>query len=275
MKNADKKIKTNSNINLFESKEIQNTIKSKKEIKSLNSFNPYHKNYLFYSLILIYIIFTCNIRGTNNIRTIQMRISFISLKIKGPGFRNVFSSNVRAPPTEIDINGYFMRYNGSYRLYLNQSDNEIKLYFSGYDITTCNYLFMGCSSIYEMDLSNFDASKVAAMTLMFYQCTSLVSINLNNLVTPRLKNMKNMFVLCKSLVSLNFSNFNTSLVSDMESTFYGLESLVSLDLSQNDLSNVQTMYGAFYNCTNLRYLKLPNTNLPKLHKFKIFKITKY
>ena len=41
-------------------------------------------------------------------------------------------------------------------------------------------LFDGCSSLKELDLSNFNTNNVTDMSYMFYECSLLKELNLNN-----------------------------------------------------------------------------------------------
>ena len=60
-------------------------------------------------------------------------------------------------------------------------------------INRCDFMFSGLSNITEIDLSNFDSSKVVNMSNMFSYCTKLKKINLWNINTTLVKEMKNLF----------------------------------------------------------------------------------
>ena len=51
------------------------------------------------------------------------------------------------------------------------------------------------------------------MSCMFYNCSSLKELNLSNFNTKNVTNMSYMFGYCSSLKELNLSNFNTSKVN--------------------------------------------------------------
>ena len=46
-------------------------------------------------------------------------------------------------------------------------------------------MFGYCKSITEINLSNFDTSKVTYMNNMFFKCTSLTSLDLSNFDTSK------------------------------------------------------------------------------------------
>ncbi len=53
------------------------------------------------------------------------------------------------------------------------------------------------------------------MKYMFNGCSSLKELNLSNFNTNNVTNMASMFDGCSSLEELNLSNFNTNNVTDM------------------------------------------------------------
>ena len=54
---------------------------------------------------------------------------------------------------------------------------------------------------------------------MFDYCSSLKELNISNFITNNVNNMNNMFANCSSLKELNISNFNTNNVTDMNGMF--------------------------------------------------------
>ena len=57
------------------------------------------------------------------------------------------------------------------------------------------------------------------MALMFHDCSSLKELNISNFNTNNVKTMKCMFYGCSSLKELNISNFNTKNVTRMNGMF--------------------------------------------------------
>ena len=72
---------------------------------------------------------------------------------------------------------------------------------------TC-YMFRDCSSLTNINLSNFNTQNVTDMSCMFSHCSSLTNINLSKFNTQNVTNMSRMFYECKSLSNLNLSKFN-------------------------------------------------------------------
>ena len=165
-----------------------------------------------------------------------------------------------------------------------ESDYEIKLWLDPTDKTAYYYtepekvylneqssdMFSRNSNenkignIKDLDISNFDTSKVTQMSGMFSGMSSLTSLDLSNFDTSAATSMRVMFSDMSSLTSLDLSSFNTSNVTDMEGMFYNVSSLTSLDLSNLDTSKVEDMVGMFRGMSSLTSLKLPNFNTSKV-----------
>ena len=176
-----------------------------------------------------------------NIIFLRERSSFIefqsyniTLKIKGIGTKKVFSSsnsfNIIYHPNKVYINGNETN-EVHHSYYLDQIDNYIELIWNNC-ITDCQFMFSGCSDIYEINLANFDTSKVIHMNRMFQDCSSLTSLNLSNFDTSKVIWMNHIFSGCSSLTSLDLSSFNTSIT--------------------------QSMHFMFENCINLEYINMKN-----------------
>ena len=127
-------------------------------------------------------------------------------------------------------------------------------------------MFTSCSNITEIDLSNFDSSRVTNMSSMFSDCTSLISINFTNFITSQVEQMDYMFYECSSLISLNLSSFDTSKVTDMNCMFSRCLSLSSLDLSNFRTPKVKSIIFMFYYSPNLEYINLNNFITSSLEK---------
>ena len=59
------------------------------------------------------------------------------------------------------------------------------------------------------------------MERMFSGCSSLIELNLSNFNTNNVSNMRGMFTNCSSLIELNISIFNVNNVTDMNDMFFG------------------------------------------------------
>ena len=141
------------------------------------------------------------------------------------------------------------------KVYLNT--NSSMMFFSGESEQKIK-------NILELDLSNFDTSKVANMSHMFNGMRNLTTLNLSNFNTSNVTNMGGMFFSMTNLTTLNLSNFDTSKVTDMGSMFYGISNLTTLNLSNFNTSQVTIMGGMFYGMSNLTTLNLSNFDTSKV-----------
>ena len=161
-----------------------------------------------------------------------------------------------------------------------ESDYEIKLWLDPTDKTAYYYaepekVYLNAYSgrmfyskpdeqkiknISEINLSNFDTSKVTNMEAMFTGMSNITSLNLSNFDTSKVTSMDAMFGNMSSLINLNLSNFNTSKVTNMDSMFLGMYNLTTLDLSNFDTSKVTNMYGMFSDMNNLTTINLSSFN---------------
>ncbi len=119
-------------------------------------------------------------------------------------------------------------------------------------VTNMSYMFYGCSSLTELNLSSFNTSAVTNMSYMFMNCSKLATLNVSNFNTNKVTNMSAMFSGCSSLTELSILNFRTGEVTDMHDMFRFCKSLVNLDLENFDTDKVTNMSSMFSNCVLLK-----------------------
>ena len=105
------------------------------------------------------------------INSFNFKSSKITLKIKGIGEINVLGNeeikkfqNINYLK-EIKINGKIQD-EIKYNYYFNKKDNYVELIWSD-DLDNCDNMFYKCSSITEINLSNFNTSNVTSMYCMY------------------------------------------------------------------------------------------------------------
>ena len=59
-----------------------------------------------------------------------------------------------------------------------------------------NYMFYGCSSLEELNLSNFNTNNVIYMNGMFLGCSSLKELNISNFNFDKVTDIDRMFAQC-------------------------------------------------------------------------------
>jgi surface protein len=114
------------------------------------------------------------------------------------------------------------------RNYFNENDNVSKFkIIIDYQVKSFKKLFYYCKCIEYIYFKKFYRNNIDNMNSMFYGCSSLKELNLSNFNTNtnNVTNMKGMLYGCSSLEELNLSNFNTNNVTNMVCMFYGCYSL--------------------------------------------------
>ena len=159
---------------------------------------------------------------------------------------------------EIKINNELFPFNYFYK-FKSKGKYIIKYSFKN-NINKARYMFGGCSSFTNINLSNFNTNNVIDMGYMFFGCSSLTNINLSNFNTNNVTDMHSMFSRCSSLSNINLSNFNTNNVTDMGYMFDGCSSLVNINLSNFNTSKATDMSYMFSGCSSLTKINLYNFN---------------
>ena len=159
---------------------------------------------------------------------------------------------------EIRINDELIKFK-YFHTFKNEGDYTIEYTFKNL-LTKTDYMFFECSSLINIDLSNFSTQNVTNMYSMFNGCSSLINIDLSNFNTQNVTNMSCMFKNCSSLINIDLSNFNTQNVIYIDSMFNGCSSLINIDLSNFDTQNATNMYSMFNGCSSLKNINLSNFN---------------
>ena len=113
-------------------------------------------------------------------------------------------------------------------------------------------MFENCTSLKEIDLSNFETENVYSMNDMFMNCSSLKTIDTSKFNTAKVKDMQFMFYNCKLLKNIDLTNFDTSKVTDFSRMFWGCSNFTTLNLSSFDTAKAWHMGWMFRNCTKLK-----------------------
>ena len=91
-------------------------------------------------------------------------------------------------------------------------DNWVIYYYSDADVIDLNknssYMFDMCTSLVDVDFSNFNASSVVEMNYMFQWCSSLLNMNLSNWDVKSVNYSNYMFSWCENLENVDLSNWN-------------------------------------------------------------------
>ena len=238
----------------------------------LKKVNIKRKIFKYNIIIIRYIIiinsFILLILNNNNFLIGSKFANIIKLKIKGTGYNYILSTDTKEYFSEeyypnITYINDIQKSSISNNYYFDKDDNFVVLIWNN-TIDDTSGMFHDCSNITEIDLSNFDTSKVINMAYMFSGCLQLTSLDLSNFNTSNVYNMMSMFSLCSELSSLDLSNFDTSKVIVMADMFGFCTKLSSLDLSNFDTSRVEEMNCMFCGCSELYSLDLSDFDTSKV-----------
>ena len=125
-------------------------------------------------------------------------------------------------------------------------------------------MFYGCSSLASLDVSKWDTSNVEYLPVMFYECMSLSSLDLHGWNTSKVKDVEGMFIACSGLKELDISGWKTSNVNSMRGIFQGCSSLTTLEVGNWDTSNVGDMSNMFHGCSSLASLDVSKWNTSRV-----------
>ena len=222
----------------------------------------------------------------------ETKNSEIHLVVIGDGEQHILNELFYRKPIEIYLNN--VKQNSIEKSYYLPYDlNNVTLIFEE-GIDSCENMFKDLINLKEIDLSNFDFSKVTKMNYMFRNCNNLEKINFGKINTSSVNDMSYLFSECKNLISIDLSYFDTSSVTNMNYIFSGCEIIKTIDVSSFNTSNVQEMEdifsycyelvsinvsnfdtskviimkGMFYCCKKLKYLDLQNFNISSSVNFK-------
>lgn len=165
----------------------------------------------------------------------------------------------------------YLNTNSSMMFFSGESEQKIKnileLDLSNFDtskVANMSHMFNGMRNLTTLNLSNFDTSKVTNMGSMFYGISNLTTLNLSNFNTSQVTIMGGMFYGMSNLTTLNLSNFNTSKTTDMRSMFNGMTNLASLNISSFNTENVENMSGMFSQAQKIEHLDLSHFRTDKV-----------
>lgn len=123
--------------------------------------------------------------------------------------------------------------------------------FNTSKVTLFEQMFEYMTNLKTLNISSFDVSQCGNFAYMFRQCQNLTMLDLSNFYTNSATYMAGMFTECYKLTSLNVSNFKTDTVTNMRTMFSYCSLLPILDLSSFNTSNVTNFSEMFYGCSTL------------------------
>ena len=93
-----------------------------------------------------------------------------------------------------------------YKMFYNIKNLDSIYFYKNFDtknIQNFKWMFYGCTSVTEIDMTSFDTSSLVYMDRMFYDCQSLISVDLSSFDTTNLKGIEGLFIRGYSLQKIN------------------------------------------------------------------------
>ena len=124
-------------------------------------------------------------------------------------------------------------------------------------VRTFNSMFSSISSntgemkLQSLDLSKWDTSSAESMGWMFYGCGSLTELDLSDWNMPNLTTVGHMFADCFNLVNIDLTGWQTPSLVCLDGMFNDCRSLKTIDMSSFDTSNVKEFSQLFEACYSL------------------------
>lgn len=119
-------------------------------------------------------------------------------------------------------------------------------------VTNMAYMFYGCESLTDIDLSYFNTAGVTSMYGMFYGCRNLSSIDLSQFNTASVTNMGSMFRNCGSLQGIDLSSFDTHQVTKTSYMFAQCGDITTIFVGNGwSMAGNSISTGMFVDCVNL------------------------
>ena len=156
----------------------------------------------------------------------------------------------------IDIYINNVKYNfHNEKYFYNEGLYYIKLIFKN-NIQNCSKLFYNCKNIINIDLSNFNSTKVKNMSSMFEECRNLINIDFSNFDSSNLENMNEIFRNCRNLINIDLNSFNPKKCNDIDYMFAGCSKLENINLSSLDINSIKNKKHVFDDCYNIKNIKI-------------------
>ena len=150
-----------------------------------------HKYFLLYCELIIFLLKIAfadliNIKKIRNLKNYYSEIHLV-IFVKDSQEINFLNDGFNPEPDKVFING--VSSSCKIKCNLSYGNNNVTLRYDN-QIESFYEMFDSLNNIIEVDLSNFDTSKVTSMYGMFENCENLEKINFGNINTSLVVNME-------------------------------------------------------------------------------------
>lgn len=127
------------------------------------------------------------------------------------------------------------------------------------NVTDGSYMFYGCANSTEINVSQWNTSKIKYFDKMFSNCQSLAFLDVNNWDMISGYSLNNMFAY-SGITDIDLSKWNTSNITNLSNLFFECTRLKQIDLHTWNTESVSTCYWLFRGCSSLEFINIDGWN---------------
>lgn len=127
------------------------------------------------------------------------------------------------------------------------------------NVTDGSYMFYGCANSTEINVSQWNTSKIKYFDKMFSNCQSLAFLDVNNWDMISGYSLNNMFAY-SGITDIDLSKWNTSNITNLSNLFFECTRLKQIDLHTWNTESVSTCYWLFRCCSSLEFINIDGWN---------------
>lgn len=123
------------------------------------------------------------------------------------------------------------------------------------NVTDGSYMFYSCASSTEINVSQWNTSKIKYFDKMFSNCQSLAFLDVNNWDMISGRSLSDMFAY-SGITDIDLSKWNTENINNLSNLFFSCTKLKQIDLHTWDISSVSTCHWLFRDCSSLEFINI-------------------
>lgn len=127
------------------------------------------------------------------------------------------------------------------------------------NVTDGSYMFYGCANSTEINVSQWNTSKIKYFDKMFSNCQSLAFLDVNNWDMISGYSLNNMFAY-SGITDIDLSKCNTSNITNLSNLFFECTRLKQIDLHTWNTESVSTCHWLFRGCSSLEFINIDGWN---------------
>lgn len=155
--------------------------------------------------------------------------------------------------------------NSTYKMFMNCS-SLVSINVSNWDtrnIQDFSYMFSGCQSLTALDVSRWNTANARKMDFLFSECHNVEVLDVGNWQTGNVTTLLRTFNECKKVTTLDVGNWDVGKAINICAVFATCESLTSIDVENWNTESAINMSYIFFECKNLRTVNVSKWKMGK------------